>query len=642
MAKGKINGNSLDVKSEKIEVLKKEFPEIFTEGKIDLDKLKKSIGEFVNSDRERYGVSWAGKSDCFRHIQEPTTATLEPIRDESVDFDTTQNIFIEGDNLSALKVLQKSYYGKVKMIYIDPPYNTGSDSFIYPDRFQETQEEYLKRIGDKDAEGNLMRDGLFRINSKENGHYHSNWMSMMYPRLFLARNLMRDDGVIFVSIDDNEVHNLRIIMNEVFGEDNFVEMFSWQKTETPPNLSKLTKKSLEYVLCYRKSDSRKSFLGLAKSSESSNGLMNRTNAVKTLIFPANKIDTGIEDGVIVKGEYGTSKYKIALLEDTEVQGGYFIKPIVLEGKFKWKQENLDREISEGTVLSIRTKSLSPSYERANYAPEVPWNLIDRDFGVGTNENASEELDDLFGVKEIFDHPKPPSLIKYLLGFLRDSNNEGDIILDFFAGSGSMAHAVMQLNAEDNGSRKYILVQLPEKTGEDSEAFKAEYKTISDISKERIRRAGKKIKEDNKGKGGIERLDIGFKVFKLQDSNFKIWDQNKIKTVEDLKQNMLAFVSNTKEQATHEGLVYEILLKIGMDLNTSITRNTLSGKECFAVGDQDVIITLAPEVDPMLIDEIVHIKPRVFICMDDAFKNNDQLKTNVSLELKNSGIDLRCI
>ncbi|HJP19267.1 MAG TPA: site-specific DNA-methyltransferase [Nitrospinota bacterium] len=251
MNKHKMNGNSYNPQEELLNLLKVKFPEILTEGKVDTKKLKITLGDSVNRDTERYGLSWAGKSDCFRHIQEPTTATLKPVKKESVDFDNTQNLFIEGDNLEVLKVLQKSYYNKIKMIYIDPPYNTGNDSFIYPDWFQESQEEYLKRAGEIDEEGNLMKDGMFQKNSKESGHFHSNWLSMIYPRLFLARNLLRQDGVIFVSIDDNEVHNLRMIMNEIFGAENFVAQFL-HKNNSSKNQAKLVSISSEYIFCYSK------------------------------------------------------------------------------------------------------------------------------------------------------------------------------------------------------------------------------------------------------------------------------------------------------------------------------------------------------------------------------------------------------
>src|SRR3972149_2011192 len=245
-----MNGKSLDITQERLNKLKEILPDAFTEGKIDWEKLQASLGENIEFKNERYVLNWAGKSDAFRVLQSPTTATLVPCEEESVNFDTTENIFIEGENLEVLKVLQKSYFGKIKMIYIDPPYNTGNDTFVYPDKFSETKEEYLNRIGDKDETGFMTREGLFRKNSKDSGHYHSNWLSMMYPRLFLARNLLRDDGIIFVSIDDNEVHNLRMVMNEIFGEENFVAEFVWKRRASSALAEKLVSVDHDYLLVF--------------------------------------------------------------------------------------------------------------------------------------------------------------------------------------------------------------------------------------------------------------------------------------------------------------------------------------------------------------------------------------------------------
>ncbi|HNY45269.1 MAG TPA: site-specific DNA-methyltransferase, partial [Bacteroidales bacterium] len=489
------------------------FPEIFVEDKIDWEKLKITLGEDVNLSNERYVLNWAGKSDAFRLMQKPTTRTLVPVPEESVNFDDTQNIFIEGDNLAVLKVLQKSYFGKVKMIYIDPPYNTGNDSFIYADRFAETKTEYQKRVGDKDEEGYMTGEGVFRKNSRENGQYHSNWLSMMMPRLFLARNLLRDDGVIFVSIDDNEVHNLRLLMNEIFGEENFVSNFLWKKKGTTSNVKGAQVSSLtDSTLCYRKTE---------KAT-----IRPRIVEKHTRTYPFSDNIGNYRTTVIEKKDSGSyrrdsMKYKIM---------GHFPR----EGK-RWQigiDTAMDLEVKkrflwdgEKIILKIY------DFEDGDTASARP-NLL---FNHGTTDSAANELFELFGMKELFDNPKPTELIKELVEIIV---YQDDIVLDFFAGSATTAHAVMQLNKEDGGNRRYILVQIPEICDEKSEAFKAGYSTIADIAKERIRRAGQKIHEQmeeenrkrkmqldfNDGKNKPINIDTGFKVFRLAESNFKQWRQ----------------------------------------------------------------------------------------------------------------------
>lgn len=384
-------------------------------------------------------LNWIGKEKVLKHDDAVPFHVLE----QKYNFGgASENKIIHGDNLLALKSLLPEYEGRVKCIYIDPPYNTGNEGWIYNDKVNSPQiKKWLGEVVGREGE-DLSR--------------HDKWLCMMYPRLKLLKKLLADDGAIFISIDDNELFYLKCICDEIFGASNFVDVFSWKKTETPANLSNKTKKSLEYIVCYTKTNLPIKFRGLKKNSKSSNGLMNQTNAEKELIFPANYVDTALSDGVYKKNEYGTSAYKIFLLEDTEVKNGYFIKSVKLHGKFKWSQKNLDKEISEGTKISIRTIAFSPSYEKKDYAPEVPPNLIDKNCGVQTNEQATSELKEIFDGKKIFDFPKPPSLIEYIINFICDSDS---IILDSFAGSGTTAHAVLKLNKEDGGNRKFILVEM---------------------------------------------------------------------------------------------------------------------------------------------------------------------------------------
>ena len=471
-----MDGKSLDLKQGKIEKLKEVIPEAFTEGRIDWEKLKAALGEDIEFKNERYVLNWAGKSDAFRVLQAPTTATLAPDRDESVNFDDTENVFIEGENLEVLKVLQKSYFGKIKMIYIDPPYNTGNDHFIYPDRFSETKEEYLGRIGDKDEVGLLTREGLFRKNSKDSGHYHSNWLSMMYPRLFLTRNLLKDDGVIFVSIDDNEVHNLRLLMNEVFGEENFVEQLVWKKSYGGGSKSKYVVGLHEYILLYCKNKTELGQIELPPSQE------------------VLKYYKWQDDKHKIRGPYRkqplatTSMDNRPNLQFPIIWDGNEIWP---EKQWQWSKERVDAALkNDELVISKRKDRWVVDYkqylkdENGKIRSSKPYSILEGPYTqIGTGEVAY-----LFGDGKIFSFSKPSKLIEKLAQYIE----EDSIVLDFFAGSCASAQAIIEANRKDNGTRKFICVQLPEKCNEKSEAYKAGYKTIADIGKERIRRVIKKM------------------------------------------------------------------------------------------------------------------------------------------------------
>ena len=477
-----INKDSLDVKKEKIEKLKELMPEVFTESnKLDVDKLKKTLGEFVNDENERYVLNWAGKNESFKVLQTQTTATLAPDKEESINFDTTENIFIEGENLEVLKVLQKSYHNKIKMIYIDPPYNTGNDSFIYPDKFEESKSDYLKRIGEKDEEGFLLKEGLFRKNSKENGQYHSNWLSMIYPRLFLARNLLKDDGVIFVSIDDNEVHNLRMVMNEIFGEENFRNAIVIKRGAKSVQMQFETVDKLgsgyETLLMYSKNSNYR-FPRIEKQlKEKKLGSWNNhwrgtdRPSMRYKIFNI-KPESGQWRWGKERSLQAIHNYNVLLKELSKN-----IKTITEDEIDDWWTDKYKEDGSELDLLRL-SKNGKPEH----YVPSSETQL-DNDVWFNLPPNSTSVLKSIFGFK-IFDNPKPIELIKRCLLV---SNSENEIIVDFFAGSGTTAQAVLELNKEDQGNRKFILVQMPEKMAEDSEAYKAGYKTIADICKERVRR-----------------------------------------------------------------------------------------------------------------------------------------------------------
>lgn len=451
-------------------------------------------------------LTWIGKEKVVNHHQDVPYRVLEHKygfrADDPTDTTPTNsgNKIIHGDNLEALKSLLPEYEGRIKCIYIDPPYNTGNEKWVYNDNVNDPKiKKWLGQVVGKQGE-DLSR--------------HDKWLCMMYPRLKLLHKLLADDGVIFISIDDNELANLKQLCDEIFGANNFIDFFSWVKTETPANLSYKTKKSVEYIVCYQKSKNDIKFRGLEKESKSSNGLMNQTNAIKELIFPANIVDTGLKDGVYKAGSYGTDSYDIQLLEDVQVKNGIFITPVKLQGKFKWSQSNLDKEISNGTRISIRTIAFSPSYEKASYEPEVPWNIINRNFGVDTNEVASTLLTTIFGEKT-FDFPKPVTLISYLANFI---NNKDAIILDSFAGSGTTAHAVLNLNKKDGGNRKFILVEMED--------------YAENITAERVRRVMNGYGEGKNavaGTGGaFDYYELGAPIFDQEKNLNEEIDEEKIR------------------------------------------------------------------------------------------------------------------
>ena len=629
-----VNGNSLSPQKELSELLKCRFPQVFVEGKIDGDKLRQSLGEDLDTNNERYGLTWAGKSECFHHIQETTTATLKPVRGQSVDFDKTENIFIEGDNLEVLKILQKTYQNKIKMIYIDPPYNTGNDSFIYPDRFKEEKDDYELRAGIKDAEGLLTKDGFWRKNSKDAGHFHSNWLSMMYPRLFLAKNLLREDGVIFVSIDDNEVQNLRMIMDEVFGEENFVDTIIWKKRYGGGAKEKYLISMHEYVLFYAKNKEILEPLFIPQELEAIEKYYKLKDEKYEIRGPYRTHP--LEAGKAV-GERKNLVFPIPAPDGTKIwpkRQWYWMKERVQEAI-----KNNELEFVKGKDgWTVHTKQYLKD-ENGEIRTGKAFSIIDDVY----TQHGTNEIIDIFGNIQIFPYPKPTGLIEYLLKFATDCD-ESDIILDFFAGSCTTAHAVMQLNAEDGANRKFICVQLAEPCEEESEAFKAGFKTIAEIGKERIRRAAKKIKKETQGKLDFDkgRLDLGFKVFRLEESNFKQWREN-IKEPTEFKRQLWEMVGNVKKGAAGEDMLFEIILKNSrFDLNVKVEKQSFDGVDYYRLADGIEIVCLASKITKRLVDKVLKDKPERFTCLDIAFKNNDQLKTNTALQMEAAKIEFKVI
>ena len=593
---------SMDVTKHQLQKLKEIFPEVFSEGseKPNWEKLRLTLGEDLDIGKERFGLNWHGKADCFKVIQQPSIATLVPAKDESIDFDTTQNIFIEGDNLEVLKLLQKSYLGKVKMIYIDPPYNTGK-KFIYPDKYAENLQTYLEYTGQVDSKGRK-----FTTNTETDGRFHYKWLNMMYPRLFLARNLLKDDGVIFISIDDNEIANLRLLMDEIFGEENFVGIFVWKKKQGGGNDSKYMINEHENIISFAKCKNEFKFY----------------------------LDTDIELGDSYsnkdeKGEFGlvtldksSIRFSNSLVFDIIDNDGNIYKPRIIKGKqscWRWSKTKVDKEFDK---LVFKNGKVYTKF----YRPEgiVPKSLLIED-RFGRTATGKLNFAELFN-ENIFDYPKPVKLIRH---FLKIGSNSDSLILDFFAGSCTTAHAVMELNKEDGGNRKFICVQLPEPTAEDSEAFKAGYETIAEVSKERIRRVSKKLKEEDEKdkeknllfKSDKAPLDLGFKVFKLKPSNFRVWDG-----------------SISKEpEAKQDAILFELLLKAGFELDTPIENLKLEGKDVYSISNGELLICLDKELNYEAIKAMAELKPTRVICLDEGFQNNDELKTNAVQIMKTKGV-----
>lgn len=650
-----MDGFSRTPKEERLQALAQLIPEAFTEGKVDWEKLKAALGEDINFANERYVLNWAGKSDAFRIMQQPSSATLIPVREASVDFDRTNNIFIEGENMETLKILQKSYFGKVKMIYIDPPYNTGNDSFIYPDRFAESREEYLQRIGDINEDGTMTREGMFHKNSKENGQYHSNWLNMMMPRLYLAKSLLRDDGVIFVSIDDNEVHNLRLLMNEVFGEENFIANLIIQSNPRGRQADTFYATVHEYLLCYSKQKNTCILNGLEltdKKKADYNLYDDDKFPYRLLGLRQRGVSSLKEDRpeMFFPIYVNPKTLEISLLFQTGWECVIPKKSDGREGRWMWGKQKCENDINRLVAKKIAKRNEFDIFvkdylhkdgvERTEKARTI-W-----DFKELNNQYGTREVKNLLG-GEYMSFPKSSSYIKTICQL---ASNKSDIILDFFAGSGTTAHAVMQLNREDGGNRQYICVQMAEPCKPESEAYRAGYRTIADIAMERIRRAGQQIRQDIETEREKQREqldlddrtepeipDLGFKVFRLSESNFKQWRAIDGANRQEWEQQMMDFINPVAPNATAVNMVYELLLKNGKDLNS-----TIEDKNGYILVNGTDMALVLEEITPEIIDGLLAAKPDKVIVLDKLFEGNDQLKTNTALQMKDAGIPFRTI
>lgn len=624
---------SMDVAQEKRDEVKRclgqAFPEVFAEGAIDFDQLKRVLGEWVEPGKERFGLNWPGKAECMKIIQQPSVATLRPLRKESVDFDSTENLFIEGDNLEVLKLLQKAYFSKIKMIYIDPPYNTGNE-FIYPDKYEETLETYLAYTEQTDREGNR-----FATNPDSAGRFHSRWLNMIFPRLYLSRNLLSENGVIFISIGQDELANLLHVCFDIFGEENFITICS-RVMKTGGQKGVHFSPSVDYALVFAKNI---------------NELTQFREQISQNVI--DKVYTKVEESGPKKGErYRAMGLYQAMLDKRANQRFYIecpdgslvippgdsfpaegkegaqVAPNDGDGVWRWTYNRYGEEKTNNNiefVQSDRSSLIHPDGSPAKWNVyykiwlndrledgQLPGNILER----FESRHSSAELK----VLDIpFDFAKPSALIKFFMSVC--GVGRGDIVLDFFAGSGSTAHAAIELSAETGEKRPFICVQLPERTQETSEEYRQGYKTISAIGLERIRRVIKRAAEQNQ----TVPLDCGMRVFRLDRSNFKVW-QGEVAS-DELNRQIEMHAYHLLSKSAAEEVLYELLLKSGFSLTTNVQTLEMAGKSVFSIEDGTLLICLEMEITPELIDALAEANPLQVICLDEGFKGNDQLKAN---------------
>ncbi len=620
----KLDGLSMDLEKANMEKLKSVFPECFSEQKLDIDKLLSLCGEYIDNDFEKYKFEWKGKAECLRLAQKRSTGTLRPCREESVNFDDTRNVYIEGDNLEVLKLLQTAYYNKIKMIYIDPPYNTGND-FVYEDDFADPMARY-KEITQQTT----------KSNPETMGRFHTNWLNMMYPRLRLAANLLRDDGVIFISIDDNEVHNARKLCDEIFGEENFVSQLIWERAYSPKNDAKYVSNSHDYVLMYAKQINNFKIGRLPRTEEANARYQNPDNDPRGVWKPSD---------MSVKTYNAECDYPIT------TPSGRVVEPPTGRCWRLSKKAFLER-LQDNRIYFGADGNSVPCIKRflteLKYDGMAPTSIMFYK-DVGHSQEGAKEVTALLE-SGAFDGPKPLRLLRRLLTLA--NTDKDSLILDFFSGSATTAHAVMQLNAEDGGNRRFICVQLPELTDEKSEAYKSGYKNICEIGKERIRRAGKQIINNNaKCRNDSDnstlytlQLDIGFKVFKLDTSNLKLWDNTPItgdNQLEIFTERMNSMIDSIKDGRTDMDVVYEVMLKMGVPLDIPVQYTEVNGKVVYIVGDFLLMIALFDNITAEDIEAMAAYAPAKIICAEQGFADDTAL-SNAHYILRDKQIELKLV
>lgn len=646
----KLDLSSQDIAEDKRQELLRLFPEVRTEGgQIDFKRLKSALGESVEVGKERYGMTWPGKADCFRTIQAPSLGTLRPCPEESVNFGTTENLIIEGDNLEVLKLLQKSYLGKIKMVYIDPPYNTGND-FIYPDNFTESLQTYLEYTGQVDSQGKK-----FGTNTDADGRFHSKWLNMMYPRLYLARNLLREDGVIFISIDDKELHNLRRLCDEIFGEENRVGLICW-KNVTDNNPTLITPDN-EFIVCYARSKEAQPKSWTSRFSTAKDLLQGEYERLKNEGLPVEEIQVKIREFISDNQESVGFLSRYKHVDEIDVYtgsesvhnprpGGYDFEVIHPKTGGPMRKPANGYRFPEKTFREMEAAGVILYGEDENRIVKIKKYLADYEDSLRSvitldGRLGSYELKRLFpGDDSIFTNPKPSELLESLISFATDG---GALILDFFAGSGSVGHAVLDLNRKDKSSRRFIMVQLPEPCEGKSGAFKAGLQTIAEIAKERIRRVIIKLNNNGveKTPGLFDAIppaqDRGFRVFKLAESNFKPWNAEVTHDAPALERQLELHVDHIREGRTADDILYEILLKSGFPLTTPVNTITLAGLTVYSVASGALFICLEKALTLDLIRAMAEQKPERVVCLDEGFAGNDQLKANAVQIFNTKGV-----
>ena len=683
---------SMDVADDKRRQLAQLFPEVVTEtrtedGKlvhaVDYERLKGVLGEFseiLENQRERYGMTWPGKNECLKIIQQPSIATLKPCREESVNFDDTENVFIEGDNLEALKLLQKAYYGKVKMIYIDPPYNTGGD-FIYPDDYSETLDTYLAYTGQIDDEGRR-----FSTNTDSEGRYHSKWLRMMSPRLYLARNLLADDGTVFISIDDHEDAHLRNLCDEIFGEENFINTISVNMKNiagaSGGGEDKRLKKNVEYIHVYAKNygefasfDNAYEYVPIAELVESYREEGKSWKYTSVLVEQGEKLYIGSTvdgDGNDIK-IYARKNPVIKSVAQLMTDEGLSESEVYSQYSAKIFQTAMPQSSIRPRVMA-KAKELGSSEDihSIEYVPKSGRNkgLLYEQFYKGDNfrlfawlRDVSEERDGVLCKKELqgtyWDYAsetknltkegnmpfqngkKPVAMLRRILAMQPDKDC---IVMDFFAGSASTAHAVLEQNKDDGGKRRFIMVQLPEECDPTSDVYKEGFRKVSDVGKERLRRVLSTLTKEQTGTldlHGTGTMDLGFRIFSLDRSNFRLWDGAQPgEDPEKIAKQLELHEQHIDPNATQEDILYELLLKAGFPLTTKVEKVEMAGKDLFSIAEGALLICLQDEITKELIKAMADADPLQVICLDSGFKNNDQLKANAvqTFKARNRGKD----
>ena len=622
----KLKMHSLDVIGSNIEKIQLLFPNCVTErlgkdGKpelaIDFEKLQAELSnEIIGEGEERYQFTWPDKRAANRLANTPTTMTLRPCREESVDFDHTQNLYIEGDNLDVLKVLRETYLGKVKMIYIDPPYNTGND-FVYNDDFAQSRDEFEETSGLFDEEGNQTIDPMQR-NTESNGRFHTDWLNMIYPRLKVARDLLSDDGVIFISIDDNEVENLRKVCDEIFGQSNFIAQLIWERAFSPKNDAKFISNSHDYILMYSKNIEAFSIGRLPRTEEANARYSNPDNDPR---------------GVWMSSDISVKTYNAACDYPITTPSGKIIEPPAGRCWSLSKNAFLER-LQDNRIWFGPNGDNTPRLKRflseLKYEGMAPTSLLFYK-EVGHSQEGAQEVVSLFGDKGVFDGPKPVRLLQRLITLA--NLYDDSIVLDFFSGSATTAHALMKVNAEKQTNCKFILIQLPEKVRETKK--EQGYQNICEIGKERIRRAGKKIKEENKDKEGIEKLDTGFRVLKLDSSNM----EEVYYTPQEFTMQSL-FSENVKADRTGEDLLFQVMLDLGIELSAKIETRQIAGKTVHLVDDNYLVACFDRDVTEAAIKEIAELHP-VYFVMRDASAANDNVIDNFEQIFRHYSPDTNC-